>query len=175
MFQNFYPDEDADSAYQLDYQKYYDDGYRGILFDVDNTLVEHGQPVTLAAIGLFERLKEMGFRTCIISNNKEKRVRPFADALEAFYIYKAGKPSPRGYVQGMEKMGTTPETTLFVGDQIFTDVWGANRAGMHSVLVKQIARHEEIQIVCKRFFEKIVLFEYRRKKRKKRKQSQIRS
>ena len=149
MFQNFYPDEDADSAYQLDYQKYYDDGYRGFCL--------------------------MGFRTCIISNNKEKRVRPFADALEAFYIYKAGKPSPRGYVQGMEKMGTTPETTLFVGDQIFTDVWGANRAGMHSVLVKQIARHEEIQIVCKRFFEKIVLFEYRRKKRKKRKQSQIRS
>lgn len=53
MFQNLYPDEDVDSAYQIDYQKYYDQGYRGILFDVDNTLVEHNQPVTLVAIELF--------------------------------------------------------------------------------------------------------------------------
>ena len=61
-------------------------------------------------------------------------------------------------------MGTTPETTLFVGDQIFTDIWGANRANIHSILVKQIASHEEIQIVLKRFLEKIVLKGYYRKK-----------
>ena len=69
MFQNLYPDEDVDSAYQIDYQAYYDKGYRGILFDVDNTLVEHDQPVTIVAIELFQQLKEMGFQTCIISNN----------------------------------------------------------------------------------------------------------
>ena len=63
MFQNLYPDEDVDSAYQIDYQKYYDQGYRGILFDVDNTLVEHNQPVTLVAIELFQTLNEMGFKT----------------------------------------------------------------------------------------------------------------
>ncbi|MDD7403587.1 MAG: YqeG family HAD IIIA-type phosphatase [Butyribacter sp.] len=164
MFQNLYPDEDVDSAYQIDYQSYYDKGYRGILFDVDNTLVEHDQPVTLVAIELFQHLKEMGFRTCIISNNKDERVRPLAEALESDYVYKAGKPSAKGYLQGMEKMETTPETTLFVGDQIFTDIWGANRANVHSILVKQIARHEEIQIVLKRLLEKIVLIGYRRKK-----------
>lgn len=164
MFQNLYPDEDVASAYQIDYQSYYDQGYRGILFDVDNTLVEHDQPVTLVAIELFQRLNEMGFQTCIISNNKDDRVRPLADALESDYVYKAGKPSAKGYLQGMEKMGTTPETTLFVGDQIFTDIWGANRANVHSILVKQIARHEEIQIVLKRILEKIVLIGYRRKK-----------
>ena len=101
MFQNLYPDEDADSAYELDYQSYYDKGYRGILFDVDNTLVEHDQPVTLVAIELFQQLKEMGFQTCIISNNRDERVKPLADALEADYVYKAGKPSARGYEQGM--------------------------------------------------------------------------
>ena len=74
MFQNLYPDEDVDSAYQIDYQKYYDQGYRGILFDVDNTLVEHNQPVTLVAIELFQTLNEMGFKTCIISNNRDERV-----------------------------------------------------------------------------------------------------
>jgi hypothetical protein len=164
MFQNLYPDEDADSAYQIDYQSYYDKGYRGILFDVDNTLVEHDQPVTLVAMALFQRLKEMGFQTCIISNNKDERVKPLAEALESDYVYKAGKPSAKGYIKGMEQMGTTPETTLFIGDQIFTDIWGANRAEVHSILVKQIARHEEIQIVLKRYLEKIVLAAYRRRK-----------
>ena len=103
MFQNLYPDEDVDSAYQIDYQKYYDQGYRGILFDVDNTLVEHNQPVTLVAIELFQTLNEMGFKTCIISNNRDERVKPLAEALESDYVYKAGKPSARGYVQGMER------------------------------------------------------------------------
>ena len=95
MFQNLYPDEDVDSAYQIDYQKYYDQGYRGILFDVDNTLVEHNQPVTLVAIELFQTLNEMGFKTCIISNNRDERVKPLAEALESDYVYKAGKPSAR--------------------------------------------------------------------------------
>jgi hypothetical protein len=167
MFQNLYPDEDAASAYEIDYQSYYDKGYRGILFDVDNTLVEHDQPVTVSAIALFQRLNEMGFQTCIISNNKECRVRPLAEALESDYVHKAGKPSAGGYEKGMEQMGTTPDTTLFIGDQIFTDIWGANRANVHSILVKQIARHEEIQIVLKRLLEKIVLMGYRRQKKQK--------
>jgi len=165
MFQNLYPDEDADSAYEIDYQSYYDRGYRGILFDVDNTLVEHDQPVTLVAIALFQRLKEIGFKTCIISNNKDERVKPLADALESDYVYKAGKPSAKGYLKGMEQMGTTPETTFFIGDQIFTDIWGANRAHIHSILVKQIAQHEEIQIVLKRYLEKIVLAGYHHSKK----------
>ena len=108
MFQNLYPDEDADSAYEIDYQSYYDRGYRGILFDVDNTLVEHDQPVTIVAIALFQKLKEIGFKTCIISNNKDERVKPLADALESDYVYKAGKPSAKGYLKGMEQMGLSP-------------------------------------------------------------------
>ena len=68
-------------------------------------------------------------------------------------------------MKGMEQMGTTPETTFFIGDQIFTDIWGANRAHVHSILVKQIARHEEIQIVLKRYLEKIVLAGYHHRKK----------
>lgn len=166
MFQNLYPDEDVDSAYQIDYQKYYDQGYRGILFDVDNTLVEHNQPVTLVAIELFQTLNEMGFKTCIISNNRDERVKPLAEALESDYVYKAGKPSARGYVQGMEQMGTTPETTIFIGDQIFTDIWGAKKAGIYSILVKPIDKKEEIQIVLKRYLEKPILYFYQKKVRK---------
>lgn len=155
-----YPDEEYDSSYEIDYEAYYEKGFRGILFDVDNTLVEHDQPVTLEAIGLFEKLRQIGFEVCIISNNKEHRVKPLADVLEAKYVYKAGKPSAKGFMRGMEHMATTPDTTMFVGDQIFTDIWGANRAGVHSILVHPIAKHEEIQIILKRRLEWFVLWRY---------------
>lgn len=168
MFQNLYPDEDYASSYEIDYEAYYEQGYRGILFDVDNTIVEHDQPVTERAVALFERLAKIGFQTCIISNNKEHRVKPLADTLKSRYVFKAGKPSARGYLEGMRHMGTTPETTLFVGDQIFTDIWGANRADIHSVLVKPIAKHEEIQIILKRRLEWFVLHSYYRWKKKSR-------
>ncbi len=166
MYQSLFPSEDYDSAYDIDFYAYYNKGYRGILFDVDNTLVEHGQPVTIRAIELFARLREAGFKTCIISNNKEYRVKPLADALESYYVYKAGKPAARGYIEGMEHMGTSGSTTLFVGDQIFTDILGANRAGIHSILVKPVAKHEEIQIVLKRKLEYFILKKYNKEKQK---------
>ena len=82
-------------------------------------------------------------------------------------IYKAGKPNPENYRKAMKNMGTAERNTLFVGDQIFTDVWGANRAGIYSILVKPIHPKEEIQIVLKRYLEKIVLFAYQRHMRRK--------
>lgn len=164
MFKNFYPDYYIDSAYKIDYKSFYNKGYRGIIFDVDNTLVEHDAPIDDRCKNLFNELKAMGYDTCIISNNKEARVKPLADTVNSKYVSKAGKPSPKNYRKAMELMGTNPKTTLFVGDQIFTDVWGANRADISSILVKPIAKHEEIQIVLKRKLESIVLFFYKRKK-----------
>ena len=159
-----YPWAEASSAYQIDYQKEYDNGVRGVLFDVDNTLVPHGAPATVQAKKLFEQLHRIGLKTCIISNNKEARVSPFAKAVGSDYIYKAGKPSARGYEEGMKHIHTTPDTTIFIGDQIFTDIYGANRAGIRTYLVKPIHPKEEIQIVLKRYLERIVLFFYHKKK-----------
>ncbi len=157
-----YPWAEASSAYQIDYQKEYDNGVRGVLFDVDNTLVVHGAPATAQAKKLFDELHRIGLKTCIISNNKEARVSPFAKAVESDYIYKAGKPSAHGYEEGMKRIHTTPDTTIFIGDQIFTDIYGANRAGIRTYLVKPIHPKEEIQIVLKRYLERIVLFFYHR-------------
>jgi hypothetical protein len=161
----FYPDYYVASAYQFDFEMMFKKGYRGIIFDVDNTLVEHGQPATKRSIEFFSRLRQIGFDTCIISNNKEYRVMPFAKEAESKYISKAGKPSPVNYIKAMELMGTDTANTFFVGDQIFTDIWGANRAGICSVLVKPIAKHEEIQIVLKRIPEKLILYFYKKKQR----------
>ena len=167
MLRRFFPDHEADNAYDIDYQGLYGQGYRGIIFDIDNTLVPHGMPADERAIALFERLKRIGYRVIMLSNNKEPRVKMFCDAVDAPYIFKAAKPNPKNYRQAFAEMGTNENTTLFVGDQIFTDVWGANKAGLYSILVKPIHPKEEIQIVLKRYLERIVLYFYQRAQRRK--------
>ena len=162
MFRTFFPDEYLDSTYEIDFEKLYQDGYRGLIFDIDNTLVPHGAPADQRAIALFKRLHALGYQTMMLSNNKEPRAKMFCDAVDAEYIYKAGKPNPANYREAMKRMHTDEKNTLFVGDQIFTDVWGANKAGIYSILVKPIHPKEEIQIVLKRYLEKVVLFCYKR-------------
>ena len=91
MFQRFFPNEYYDSTYHIDFQAFYDKGYRAVLFDVDNTLVEHDQPVTIEAIALFEKLRKIGFEVCIISNNKEPRVKPSLYSRSIVYICKQNR------------------------------------------------------------------------------------
>jgi len=169
MFQRFYPKRVADSSYVIDYEKLYTEGYRGILFDIDNTLVKHGADATPQAIALFTRLKRIGFQTCLISNNSEMRVNRFNKEIKTNYIYKANKPSTKNYRKATKIMGTRIDNTVFVGDQLFTDVYGANRVGMMTYLVKPINPKEEIQIVLKRKLERVVLYYYRKDLAKKKK------
>ncbi len=162
MLQKFYPDAYVDSAYGIDFEKLYGEGYRGVIFDIDNTLVPHGAPADKRSKELFARLKSLGYGIILLSNNKKPRVKTFGDAVGAGYIYKAKKPAVGNYRKAMELMHTDKGSTLFVGDQLFTDVWGAKKAGMRTFLVKPIHPKEEIQIVLKRRLEKIVLFFYLR-------------
>lgn len=163
MFQKFYPSEYYTSTYVIDFAKYYKKGYRGILFDIDNTLVPHNAPATEEAIRLIHRLKEIGFGICLVSNNKEPRVAEFNKPLDVKYIYKAGKPKRSGYQKAMQLLGTDTTNTLFVGDQLFTDLWGANNTGITSLLVQPIDKKEEIQIILKRIPEKWILHSYLKK------------
>lgn len=162
MLHRFYPKRMAGSSYEINYEKLYEEGYRGILFDIDNTLVEHGADASERAIELFVRLKKIGFQTCLISNNSDERVRRFNQKIGTNYIHKAQKPSVKNYIKATKIMGTRIDNTIFVGDQLFTDVYGANRIGMMTYLVKPIHPKEEIQIVLKRKLERIVLHYYRK-------------
>ena len=146
MFKTFYPDEYVASTYVLDFEKMYREGCRGLVFDIDNTLVPHGAPADERAICLFDRLRSIGFDTCLISNNQEPRVKPFAEKVQSKYVFNAHKPSTKNYIKAMELMQTDRGNTVFIGDQLFTDVWGAKRTGMKSILVKPINPKEEIQI-----------------------------
>ncbi len=160
----FYPDYYITSAYAINYQKWYAKGMRGILFDIDNTLVSHGARADKRAIDLIAQLKKIGFRVCLISNNREERVKLFNDDVQVCYIYKANKPSRKNYRKAMDMIETTVDTTIFIGDQLFTDIFGAKRTGITTILVSPIHPKEEIQIVLKRYLEKFVLYYYQKDK-----------
>ena len=162
ILEPFYPKEWLDSTYEIDWEQWKRKGIRGVLFDIDNTRVPHGAPADSRAIALFEKLHALGFQTCLLSNNKEPRVKSFADQVHSPYIYKAGKPGVKNYNRSVQEMGLCKEEVLFVGDQLFTDVYGANRAGIYGILVKPINPKEEIQIVLKRYLEAVVLYFYRK-------------
>ena len=152
MLNKLYPDTYLDSVDDIDFE--------------DNTLVPHGAPADEHIIKVFEKIHGMGIDTCLISNNKKLRVEPFAKAVNSKFIYDAHKPSRESYKKAMELMNTDKESTLFIGDQIFTDIWGANRTGIETVMLKQIDKKEEIQIILKRIPEKLILWLWKRKVRK---------
>lgn len=163
IFEPFYPKMWADSAYGLPYEKMKEKGIRGLIFDVDNTLAFHDVPADEKAVKLFLRFRQLGLKTCLLSNNKEPRVKAFAEAVGSHYVFKGGKPGVKGFQKAMERMGTDRRHTAAIGDQLFTDILGANRAGIYSILVTPMNPKEEIQIILKRYLEKPVLLAYQKK------------
>ena len=162
-----YPTEVIRSVYDIDFKALYDSGVRGLIFDIDNTLVPHGAPADERAAGLFEKIHGIGFGTFVLSNNKEPRVRSFCEKTGCRYIYKAGKPSAHAYIDAMREMNTDTRDTVSIGDQIFTDIWGSSNAGIRSIMVHRIAFREEIQIHLKRIPEAVIMFFYYHFPRKK--------
>ena len=112
-------------------------GIKGLILDVDNTLTTHDNPVPAEGIAEWvESMKKCGIKLIIVSNNNAERVRPFADPLGLDFVSDSGKPLKRGYTAAMKKMGLSPDETAAVGDQLFTDVWGANFAKVKMLYVE---------------------------------------
>ena len=115
-------------------------GIRLLLADLDNTLVPYGVPLPDERVRSFrDDLAAHGVQLFILSNNRhEGRPRTFAEALAVPYIGHAGKPKRCSFLAAMEEQGVRPDETAIVGDQIFTDVLGGNRAGVTTILVRPI-------------------------------------
>ena len=164
MLQMFYPHEYVDSVFSIDYDKLYAKGYRGILFDIDNTLVHHGEDSTTEVDGLFRTIHQAGLKTLLLSNNGESRIQRFIRNIDTLYIANAGKPHPANYLKAVEMMGLRKGEVLLIGDQVFTDIFGANRSGLDSILVRYLRHSEDEKIGIRRNLEKIVLRLYKRNK-----------
>lgn len=130
-----------DSIYDLEPRKLRSQGIRLVLCDLDNTLAPYEESLPSPALRAWkEALEKEGVTLFVVSNSRKSRRCPdFCEALGIPYVRHAGKPSRKGFREALAAAGVSAEETLMVGDQIFTDVWGANRAGVASVLTKPLA------------------------------------
>ena len=157
MLQKYYPFEYVESVFSIDYQKLYRMGYRGILFDVDNTLVPHDVALPdEKAVQFIRGMQEAGIRVVFISNNVEERVETFAKGLQADCYPFAMKPLPKTYRRMLKEQGVDKKEVAVVGDQLMTDILGANLMGLHTVLTAPVVTRDLSFTKFNRFFENIV-------------------
>ena len=161
MLRKWYPRAYAGDVFLIDYQKLYDKGYRGIVFDVDNTLVHHGDDSTPQIDALFRYIQHIGFKTVLLSNNDSARLERFLRNIDSPYVADANKPEPAGYEKALALLGISKEQSVCIGDQLFTDICGANRCGIDSILVHYITVHDKEKIGIRRHMEKCILFFFR--------------
>jgi HAD superfamily phosphatase (TIGR01668 family) len=141
-------------------------GLRAFIFDLDNTITEwNSQALRTEVEEWFHIIREMGFKACILSNNGEKRILQVSQRLGIPFIHRARKPMRRSFLQAVDLMGMKPSEVAVIGDQIFTDVLGGNRAGLYTILVKPLARREFYGTKISRAMEFFVLRRYNRKYR----------
>lgn len=151
MLKKLVPQLRVNTIYDIDLNDLWKQGKRGIITDLDNTLV--GAKAPLATPELIDWLKvvgQIGFQVVIVSNNNKPRVSKFAEPLSLPFIYRAKKPTSAAFQKAMHLMKLGPEETVVIGDQMMTDVLGGNRMGLYTILVLPIARRDE------GFFTKVV-------------------
>lgn len=134
------PDVVSPSLFELSLDALRERGVRGLLVDLDNTLIPYKhRDVTPEAEQWVKDALSRGFGLCIASNARTARVRRFADAFGVPGIPNSAKPTARPFRKGMALLGTAPQETAIIGDQLFTDVLGGNRLGLHTVLVNPLS------------------------------------
>ncbi len=118
-------------------------GYRGLIMDLDNTLVAWNHPeAPQELLDWLTTVRRYGIEMCIVSNNLGERVEDFATKIGVSFIAKAAKPRRRAFRLAMRKMGTHHGNTAVVGDQVFTDILGGNRLELFTILVRPLATEE---------------------------------
>jgi len=133
-------------------------GIRGVIVDLDNTLVAYGEEhLSPADAAWIQRALTRGFRICLVSNNFTERVARVARELGVPAISSALKPLPRGFSRALRVLGTAREHTIVVGDQLFTDVLGAKLLGLHAILTEPLVASDWLGTRLLRFLERIVL------------------
>lgn len=129
-------------------------GVKAVILDVDNTLTTHNNPKPIDGIDEWlNDVKSSGIKLIIVSNNHPPRVAPFAERLGLDYVPEGAKPLPKGMREAMKRMGVKRKETCAIGDQIFTDILGANLSGIKSIFVQPIEFETSFWFKVKRTIE----------------------
>lgn len=152
-----FPSTSVESVFSIDYLKLKGMGYKAIIFDIDSTLVPHGDDTTNEIDQLFNYLHKLGFKTLLLSNNSEERISTFNRNIKTLFIPMANKPHRANYLKAIRMLNVNYSEVILVGDQLFTDIIGANLCGIKSILVKFLKHPEDIKIGKKRQLERLIL------------------
>lgn len=139
----FCPDLRVKSILDISWDMVVQKDLKGLLLDVDNTLLPWGDCQVPKDISLWLRgAKEQGIRLCLVSNSYEKRVAAIARSIDVAYVHWARKPAKYGFSKAIREMELLPQHVAVIGDQVFTDICGGNRLGCYTVLVAPLSKNE---------------------------------
>jgi HAD superfamily phosphatase (TIGR01668 family) len=158
------PREHVDNLLMITPQHLMKMGIRGIAADLDNTLLPWKDDVFLPEVlAWIQEFKNTGFKICIISNAKPGRVKELTKILDVPGVWKAVKPSKSAFRKALDILELKPSEIAMIGDQIFTDTLGGNRAGFYTILVNPLEKKEFVGTMLVRKVEKLVLRALRRR------------
>lgn len=158
---NLYPKAYFNNIREIDIEFLKNNKIKGIILDVDNTLINYYKQFEKGTEQWINIMKQHGIKLFIVSNsNKVNKVKNVSEKLELPYIYFAKKPLKSGFLKAQKEMKLKNENIAAVGDQIFTDIIGANRCKMFSILVKPIEEKDILITKIKRPIENIIIKKY---------------
>ena len=153
----FVPDMYYQSIYKIDYQKLKKMKIKCLLFDLDNTVAPYAKTEPdKKVIDLFMEL-QANFKVIIMSNSGKKRLRPFKEKLNVDVAYSSMKPLKKKYKKILKLYHLEPDQVAMIGDQLLTDIWGANRMGMISIFVNSISQIEKFPTKINRWLESKII------------------
>jgi len=163
LLKHFLPDQHVKSIFDIQPESLKEKGVKGIITDLDNTLVEWDRPnATPKLIEWFDNMRKNEILVTIVSNNNENRVKSFSDPLQIPFIFQARKPMSRAFNKALKQMGLRKEETVVIGDQLLTDVLGGNRSGFHTILVVPVAKTDGFVTKFNRKVERRILDWFRK-------------
>lgn len=146
------------SLYDIEAHTLKQQGIKGIIFDLDNTIIPWDSPtMSPEIIDWLQELLAQGFKLCLVSNNMGKRVRNIGGTLGIPFVSRAYKPAKSGFRQAMATMELTDRQVAVVGDQLFTDILGGNRLGLYTIWVTPLSAKEFIGTRITRRLEKLAV------------------
>ncbi|MBP3038944.1 YqeG family HAD IIIA-type phosphatase [Bacillaceae bacterium Marseille-Q3522] len=158
MLKKFLPNQQVKSVLEIRPEQLKEKGIKGIITDLDNTLVEWDRPMaTPAIINWFAEMKKNEIQITIVSNNNENRVKIFSEPLQIPFISKARKPLKRAFYEALKEMSLQKTEIVVIGDQLFTDILGGNRGGFYTVLVIPVVQTDGLITRFNRILERRVL------------------
>lgn len=157
-----------DKIEDIPFEVFEENNITGIILDADNTIIDYTRKLSKSKKEYIDKLKEKGYNICILSNTfSERKIRNLMKELDVNGLCSAMKPLLKGFKMSLNLLNAKKENVIMIGDQLFTDIYGANRFGIKSIFVTPMNKIEDAVTILKRPLENYIFKKYLRKRKEK--------